>query len=587
MVSARHSQGSVVSTLGLLTAMGVFGMALFGCSAANSDEAALSGGEGPPSAAGGTFSGGSGTGGGAGTGFGTGGSAGTGGMAPPGAGGAAGGSNVSLGGAQDCGYFRTLLDARQVPRPGDCDASGFFAEHHTKLPPPSCGKRVCLQPMLGVMGNLLDGKNCTMLHVGLNSPLEANPGSRPPLTLAVVVDTSGSMADQDKIGFVRQGLGQLIDGLKDGDRFALITYSDAVQTRFPMADITLNRAAVRTITDSLAAAGSTNFHGGLEAGYREVLANYDSGRQNRVIMMSDGMPTAGNTSEADIISMSRAYNSDGIGLTTIGLGTAFNVNLMRNLALQADGNFYFLENSGAVSEVFTEELSYFTVPVAFDLKLNFTTGSHYTFGRAYGSPLWKDTPTGGLLEVSSVFIAHRERPDDVTPGGGRRGGGSALIIEVAPKSSQDDGSGLTSAEVATIGVEFREPGTNSPVTDTVQVSFPFAPWLTPERGYFGSTDLAAVQKSFVMLNIFFGLDRAVTMFHKADRTAADGTQAVMQLDRLLAAVKDYNAELNQGQGDTDITFDIALLEKLRLVMLERGITAPTDSGIPNDPWPAD
>jgi Ca-activated chloride channel family protein len=506
---------------------------------------------------------------------------------PAGSGGASGGSNVSLGGAQDCGYFRKTLDAGQVPRPGDCDASGFFAEHHTKLPPPSCGKRVCLQSMLGVMGNLLDGRNCTMLHVGLNSPLEANPGSRPPLTLAVVVDTSGSMLDQDKIGFVRQGLGQLIDGLKDGDRFALITYSDAVQTRFPMQDITLNRAGVRTIVQSLAAAGSTNFYGGLEAGYREVIANYDSGRQNRVIMMSDGMPTAGNTSEASIISMSRAYNSDGIGLTTIGLGTAFNVNLMRNLALQADGNFYFLENSGAVSEVFTEELGYFTVPIAFDLKLSFTTGSHYAFGRAYGSPLWQNTPAGGQLEVPSVFIAHRERPDDVTPDGGRRGGGSALMIEVAPRLSQDDGSGLTSAEVATIGVEFREPGTNSPVTDTVQVSFPFAPWLTPERGYFGSTDLAAVQKSFVMLNIFFGLDRAVTAFHKPGRTAAEGTEAVAQLDRLIAAVKDYNTELNQGQGDTDIKFDIELLEKLRGVLLAQGITAPTDSRVPTDPWPAD
>lgn len=33
---------------------------------------------------------------------------------------------------------------------------------------------------------------------------------------------------------------------------------------------------------------------------------------------------------------------------------------MRDLALPADGTFYFLEDRRAVSEGFTEELSYFT-----------------------------------------------------------------------------------------------------------------------------------------------------------------------------------------------------------------------------------
>src|SRR5688572_9668230 len=119
-------------------------------------------------------------------------------------------------------------------------------------------------------------------------------------------------------------------------------------------------------------------------------------------MLSDGQPTAGIVDSASILAMSRAHNSDGIGLTTIGLGTDFNAALMRDLALQADGNFYFLEDSAAVGEVFTEELSYFTVPVAFDLRLRLTAGAAYAFGRAYGSPFWANAAGGGELVIPSV-----------------------------------------------------------------------------------------------------------------------------------------------------------------------------------------
>ncbi len=505
-----------------------------------------------------------------------GGSAGSGTGGAVGAGGG-GNTNVSLGGSQDFGYFRALLDNNQVPMIGDFDAGGFFAEHHTALPDPVCGERICLQPMLGVMGNLLEGSNCTMLQLGLNSPIVADPNARPPLTLSVVVDVSGSMTD--KIAFVRQGLSQLVDGLRDEDRFALVTYSSDTNMPFPMADVALRRTEIKNAIDALEPGGSTNLFQGLETGYQVSGQAYDSGRQNRVILLSDGMPTVGITGEGPIVDMSRGYNSDGIGLTTIGLGTSFNVNLMRNLALQADGNFYFVEDSGAVSEVFTEELSYFTVPIAFDLEVDVRRGNLYDFGRAVGTPFWTDSTDGGSLEVPSVFLAHRESADDVTPENGRRGGGSALLIELMPQS--DDGSGATEADVATVDLRFREPGTNRIVTDSVTVNYPLPPWTTRPEGFFSAPDLGVVHKSFVMLNIYVGIERAVTDFHGGTRAVQ--TDAIAALERLIAAVTDYNEEI----ADKDIELDLDLLAQLRDVMVANGTPPPTDPAIPTDPWPAD
>jgi Ca-activated chloride channel family protein len=485
-----------------------------------------------------------------------------------------GGSNVNLGGSQDAGFLRDQLEAGLVPAPAALDAAGFFAEHHIELPPAACGEKLCLQPMMAVMGNLFDGGNCTLLHIGLKSPLAADPGSRPPLSLAVVVDVSGSMQG-DKIALVREGLGLLIDGMRDGDRLSLISYSDGVSVLSPLTAVESERASMRRMADGLVAEGGTNLAAGLEAGYRAIQDGYEPGRQHRVILLSDGVPTAGVIDPNAILASSRAYNSDGIGVTTIGLGSDFNVDLMRGLAQQADGNFYFLEDVGAVKEVFEEELSFFLVPVAFDVSLKVEAGSDYDFGRALGTPFWANTTRGGRLDVPSVFLAHRESDDDVTEDDGRRGGGSSLLVELMPRASTSDD---TQPVVATLDLDFRDPETDEMVQDSVTVTYPHPAQVLESRGYFDAPDPASIQKSFVMLNIFVGMERAILDFHARSFT----TRTVGELDNLIAAVSDYNEEVE----DKDIELDLELLDRLRANLVRNGMP-DSRAGVPANPWPAD
>jgi Ca-activated chloride channel homolog len=496
-------------------------------------------------------------------------------------GGPGGGGNIGLGGAGDFGYFRRLLDDGIVPTTDDFDAAGFFHEHHLTLPPPSCGQRVCLQAMLGVMNGLTDAKPYSMLHLGLNTPVTIDPEQRPPLTLAVVVDVSGSMASAGKIDFVRQGLATLIEDLGDDDRLALVTYSSTAQVVAAMGPVGGRRASLLAIAEGLVASGGTNLYAGLELGYQQVQAVYDLERQNRVIMLSDGMPTTGTTDDGSILDMSAGYNAEGLGVTTIGLGTDFNPLLMRGLAEQGHGNHYFLENSSAVQEVFVEELDYFAVPVAFDVSLAVKEGSHYGFGQAYGSSFWTDQPGGGALEVPSVFLAHRVSDDDVFDGDagtpGRRGGGSALLVRLVPNAPtpppEDD-----QAAVAIVDVSFREPGSTELVSDQVVVNHPFWQDGPPAAGYVDSPDPANTHKVLVMLELYRAIEFACATFHVGQGT--DGLRALMRIE---AAVIDYNEEI----GDLDMTYDLALVAKLMEVMIANGAVPPDDPGIPDDPWPAD
>lgn len=487
-----------------------------------------------------------------------------------------GNTNVNFGGAQDFGYVRRLLEANQVPRVDEIDDAGFFAEHHTPLPEPDCGGRVCPQAMIGVMGNLINGENCTMLQVGLNSPVTIDPESRPPLTLAVVVDVSGSMADAGKMDFVKLGLEQMVNELYDDDRIAIITYSTNAHVVFDMAEVRDNRNALRDVVRRLNAVGSTNLWGGLELGYEAVLADYDSARQNRVILLSDGRPTAGVTGTNEILEQSRPYNSDGVGLTTVGLGTSFNLDLMRSLAEQGDGNFYFVENAAAVDEVFTEELDYFTVPVAFDLELDITAGADYRFRGAFGSRLFEHDLTSGSLSLPSVFLAHRTSHDDVTDEGGRRGGGSALLLELMP--NEDDGSNPDETEVAKVSLSYRVPGETERVQQDVAVVYPHAPWELLEAGYF---DNEIVTKSFVMLNILVGMRTASEHFYMGN-----GGEGITVLRQLIAAVRDYEEDQNDGEGDVDMQLDIELMELMVSVLIANGAQDP-EAPLREDPWPAD
>jgi len=489
-----------------------------------------------------------------------------------------GNTNVNLSGASDIGFFRRLLDDNIVPSPDDITAEGFFAEHHTPLPEPDCGERVCLQAMYGVMGNLIDGSNCTMMQLGLNSPIVADPDNRPPLTLAVVIDTSGSMRAAGKLGFVRQGLELLIDSMQDDDQLAIITYDSEADVAYEMGAVGGQRHILREIAQGLTSQGGTNLYAGLELGYESVLDSYDSGRQNRVILLSDGIPSQGITSPDLIADMSRSYNSDGVGLTTIGVGTDFNASLMQTLAELGDGNFYFVESAGAVEEVFIDEISYFTVPVAFDLTLDVTAGEHYRFQDAYGSTFWESDDSSGHLEVPSVFLAHRVSHSDVTGGGGRRGGGSALLVELMPEPDISGGDDLSSALIATVDVSFREPGSDEIVTDTVNLTYPYAPWEMLSIGVWEAPDDAVIHKSFIMLNIYVALRGACEMFHGG----APG-EAIGVLLGLIAAVEDYNEEIQ----DTDMEFDLELMRQLIEVIESNSSVEPEEPEIDEDPWPAD
>ncbi|MCA9718593.1 MAG: VWA domain-containing protein, partial [Myxococcales bacterium] len=412
------------------------------------------------------------------------------------------GVGVGQGGAQDFGQFRQILEDGGIPGPEVLDDVGFFNEHKIEMPAADCGENVCLHGLFGRMGNMISGSDCNIVLLGMNTPINPDELERPPLNLAIAIDTSGSMKG-DPMDYTVEGLVRMLDALEPGDYISLVAFSDVatvVADHLAHDDPALDQAIA-----SLYASGSTNVYDGLRSAYDLVGEHAAPELQNRVILLSDGVATAGITNDDKALNLATSWADAGVGLTTIGVGTDFDVELMRDLSETGAGAFYFLENPAAVQEVFIEEVTSFLVPLAEELHIDIDiNNADYRLRGIYGTKLFEFSGAGADIDIPTVQIAHRTSPSDND--NGRRGGGGAIVVELLEASSPSgDGS-----SVGQLDLRYRDPATQQLVEQSVPINSPLT-FDSPDF-YFES---ASAEKGFVTLNVFVG-------FHMAASRAAVG-----------------------------------------------------------------
>lgn len=483
-----------------------------------------------------------------------------------------GATGVSQGGAQDFGLFRQILEAGQIPAPGVIDPLGFFAEHKLDYPAADCGENLCLHGLLGIQGNMISGAACTVVQIGLNSPIRLADLERPPMDLVLAIDTSGSMRGEP-IDFVRRGLLRMLDGLEPGDRIAIVGYSDQAYTLLPEA-AGEERATIEEAINLLQARGSTNIYDGLYSAFDIASDWQQPGRQSRVVLLSDGVATAGLENGERMKALAQAYARQGIGITTIGVGVEFDVDVMRALSEVGAGNFYFLENPAAVEEVFAEEIATFLVPVALDVEIAVSVANAYRVGQAYGTNGWQGGLTGGAIDIPSLFLAGRQSAAEPIEGG-RRGGGGGILIELLPLAV----NGEVSNDVGHLSMTWTDPATNERKEQNIAINSPEAPGVIPAGGFF--TD-ATVEKGFVMLNVLVGFQMAAELAYDADIGSAIGV-----LQALKAEIEDW---LGTVEGDPDIEDDLRYLDLFVANLQRRGVEihgSEPPVRVPPEPWPQD
>jgi Ca-activated chloride channel homolog len=454
------------------------------------------------------------------------------------------GGGVSFGGQDDIGEFTAILGSGGIPGSDTLDANGFFNEHYAPPPQTACTNTLCMTPGVAVGKAWLDRSHQAALQLAIDTNVDPTQYPQLPLSLVVVIDHSGSMAEDGKLDNVKAGLHALIDALGDNDRLAIVQFDDTVQTLAPFGSDSLDRAGLGAIVDQLEAAGGTDILQGLTQGFQLDVAALDPTRQSRVILLSDGLATSGVTDDSQILAGADQFIAQGIGLTTVGVGTDFDLTLMRGLAEHGTGNFYFLEDAAAATNVFAQELSYFTTPIALNLQVDAVAGTGWTFGEVDGSTLWAGSPQLGSMHIPAAFVASRTGVAPAPGTGGRRGGGSMLFIALTPT-----GMNPPDGKVADLTLTYTAPGATTPTTQQVTLAYPNDPSETPDPPYLSAPEMAP---RFAMYNMFLGLRAATELAANSTPTCA-----AVALQSTQAAAMAWN----QAQENPDIAADLTLVSE--------------------------
>ena len=184
-----------------------------------------------------------------------------------------------------------------------------------------------------------------------------------------IVDTSGSMADKNRLPMVKKVLPMIIKQMSPGDKISLISCGLNSRLELDHTDIQ-NAEHIAKRIESLNAVGATNLEASLLDGYRQILKHIKKGTYSRVILFSDGVANLGEQNAKNILEKIAYAKSEGVGISVIGMGEEeYNDNFLETLADNGDGNYVYIGNSKEAQKTFEEKFAATFHTIAYNVKI--------------------------------------------------------------------------------------------------------------------------------------------------------------------------------------------------------------------------
>lgn len=195
--------------------------------------------------------------------------------------------------------------------------------------------------------------------------------------LVFLIDVSGSMQSQDKLGLLKDSFSYLTQSLTAMDTVSIVTYSGSERVVLEGCRGNDTQRILNAI-QSLTAYGSTNGEAGLTRAY-EIAERYRiEGGNNRIIMASDGDLNVGITSQDELHDFVSQKRQTGIYLSVLGFGTGnYRDGKMETLADNGNGAYHYIDGMSEAEKVFGTDLLGTLNTVAEDVKLQITFDTQY------------------------------------------------------------------------------------------------------------------------------------------------------------------------------------------------------------------
>jgi Ca-activated chloride channel family protein len=124
---------------------------------------------------------------------------------------------------------------------------------------------------------------------------------RKPANVLLVLDTSGSMNDENRLERAQDGVRTFLREVSPNDRVGLTIFSDEIQDLVPIGPMKTNRRKLESTVRDLIADGGTAFHDATAEGVDKVARLRDRERINAVVVLTDGEDTDSSQSIDEVV----------------------------------------------------------------------------------------------------------------------------------------------------------------------------------------------------------------------------------------------------------------------------------------------
>jgi Ca-activated chloride channel family protein len=207
-----------------------------------------------------------------------------------------------------------------------------------------------------------------MLRVGIQG-YQVSEEERGDAALTFVIDVSGSMDMDNRLGLVKRSLELLVEGLHRSDTVGIVVYGSTARV---VLDPTpgSRKGEILNAIHQLQTEGATNAEAGIRLGYRLAMESFKPDGINRVILCSDGVANVGNTEANVILSEVKGYVDEGVTMATFGFGMDnYNDTLMEQLADNGDGFYSYIDDVDEAQRLFVDELTGTLQTIAMNAKV--------------------------------------------------------------------------------------------------------------------------------------------------------------------------------------------------------------------------
>jgi Ca-activated chloride channel family protein len=230
-------------------------------------------------------------------------------------------------------------------------------------------KTGAMAPAVGLIAEIIPGRDAAMANGpareqfllqltgaggGPALPGLGSAGSRTPLNLCLVIDRSGSMEGMP-LEYVKQACTYVVDMLTPTDVLSIVTFEETVDVLMPPQRVT-SKQPIKDGIQRIVPGNTTNLYDGLALGAQQVMMSNESNRATRLVVLTDGDPTAGVKDFSALVQHAGEIKAKGISVTFLGFGPDYNEELLASMAKRAGGNYYYIPRPELIPEVFRTEL---------------------------------------------------------------------------------------------------------------------------------------------------------------------------------------------------------------------------------------